>query len=80
MCARGWHCGRRSAAACNNAHGMPVAPVTPSQASPEWAEYTASVTRLLVADYVEDLAAGVLGASQVCLFFVCLESSATWAA
>lgn len=40
--------------------------------------YHDSVTKLLVADYIEDLAAGVLGPTRVCLFFKCLASHGSW--
>lgn len=40
--------------------------------------YHTSVVKLLVADYIEDLAAGVLGATRVCLFLKCLASHGSW--
>ena len=41
--------------------------------------YHTSVVKLLVADYIEDLAAGVLGgAHRVCLFLKCLASHGSW--
>jgi mannose-6-phosphate isomerase-like protein (cupin superfamily) len=43
------------------------------------AAYGASVMRLLAADYVEDLSAGVLGANRVCLFVKCLKAPTSWA-
>jgi hypothetical protein len=41
-------------------------------------EYTRSVLHLLTANYIEDLAAGVLGAEKVCLYLKCLVTPGAW--